>query len=195
MGPMRSRSSRRTVHGALRERGGMRAAAIDHPPTRAGLRVRWLRAAAVTAVGVAILIPAIVFGVETWTPGPYALMVGVPVLLVGLFALIAASFVSRAVHRYPWQTGAAQYVYNPTTGAVLATTSPDSERMVLRVYTAMMRRQGAMLALDGGEVWVATGPSGVAVVAPPPGQQLVLALRPPAGSWRERRLEQILARV
>ncbi len=178
----------------MRERGGV-PAAIDHPPTRAGLRLRWLRAVAVTAVGAAILIPVIVFGVESWTPGPYAVMVGVPVLLVGLFAVIAAALVSRAVHRYPWQTGAARYLYNATSGAVLAATSPDGERIVLRVYTAMMRRQGAMLAVDGGEVWVATGASGVAVVAPPPGQQLVLALRPPVGSWRERCLEQILART
>jgi len=169
--------------------------AIDHPPTRAGVRRRWRRAAAVTAVGVAVLIPVIMFGVESWTPAPYAVMVGVPVLLIGLFAGIAAALVSRAVHRYPWQTGAARYVYNATTGAVLEATTPDGDRMVLRVYTARMRRQGAMLAVDGGEAWVATGPSGLAVVAPPPGQELVLAVRPPARSWRERRLEQILTRA
>jgi hypothetical protein len=166
--------------------------AIDHPPTRDAVRRRWLRALVPFGAGVAALIPVAAAGVESWSLAPYAVMVGVPLLAAGGFAIAAAVLVTRAARRHPWRPARARHVFNPHAGSALEATSASGERVRLRVYTPMPYRQRAIRTVDGDDVWVAVGEGGFGVVAPPPGDELVLVVRPPAGSTRERRLESIL---
>lgn len=106
--------------------------------------------------------------------------------------MVAAALVRRAARRNPWQPGRARFAFNPHAGAALEATTPAGERILLRVYTPMPYRQRAIRSIDGDEAWVAIGERGLGVAAPRSGEELVLVVRPPAGSARERRLEGIL---
>jgi hypothetical protein len=171
------------------------AVAIDHPPTRAAIQRRWLRALAVSAAAVALLAPVVVVGPEDWDPAPYALMVGVPLLALGGFMFGTAGLVQRAARRYPWQLVTARYQFVVDKGAVLDATTSAGERLLVRIYTPNPARQKALRTLaDGGEALVAVGDHGLGVVALPPGEQLTLGTRPPKGSRRERHLDAIARR-
>lgn len=164
--------------------------AIDHPPTRRGLRRRWWWALAETAAGAALLVPLVVWGVESSNLAPFAFIAGVPMFVFGVVGLVATALIRRALIRNPWVVTTGRYYFQMYRGAALECDTANGDRLVLRVYTCNLLRQRALSNLPGDQVWVAVGSAGVGAAAPVPGERLVLVTLPPVDSLRQRYAEK-----